>query len=222
MNTTTHAGLTEPNSRCTPSWNISQAASSDQTRLISTLTSAFISDPPARWIYQDAERYLQYYPRFAQAFGGGALELGTAWCSTDFSACALWFPPGSGPEEEPLVEVIKTTVPLRRHEEVFAVLETLGEAHPSQPCWYLPLIGVDPAKQGLGLGGALLRTVLDRCDRENMPAYLESSNPLNITLYERHGFQRRSAIRVGSCPPIVPMWREPNSVNDKILRNISK
>jgi len=211
MHTTTLATFTDPDSQDSLPWNIMQACSCDKSQVIATLTSAFINDPPVRWIYPDAKSYLQYYPGFARAFGGVALELGTAWCSSDFSACALWFPPGGGPEEELLVEIIKTTVPVHRHEEVFAVFEALGEAHPSQPHWYLPLIGVDPAKQGSGLGGALLRAVLNRCDREGMPAYLESSNPRNITLYERHGFQRRGEIRMGSCPPIVPMWRNPDS-----------
>lgn len=222
MNTTTLAKYTEPNLQVSAPWNIMQADSGDVAPLFATLTSAFVSDPPGRWIYPTAESYLKYYPSFARAFGGGALESGTAWCSSDFSACALWFAPDDGPEEKPLLEVIKTTVPVRRHEEVFAAFEALGEAHPSQRHWYLPLIGVDPAKQGLGLGGALLRFVLDRCDREGMPAYLESSSPRNVTLYERHGFGRRSEIRVGSCPPIVPMWREPNAVNDQATTNQSR
>lgn len=211
MHTTTLATLTDLDSQESLPWNIMQAGSDEESQIIATLTSAFMGDPPVRWIYSSAESYLKNYPSFARAFAGGALDFGTAWCSSDCSACALWFPPGGGPEEEPLVELIKTTVPVHRHDEVFAVFEALGEAHPAQSHWYLPLIGVDPAKQGSGLGGALLRTVLDRCDREGMPAYLESTNPRNITLYERHGFQRRDEIRIGSCPPIVPMWRYPGS-----------
>lgn len=209
MNTKAREALTAPYSQHTSSINILQASHGDETRLIATLTCAFINDPPVRWIYPDAVSYLQSYPSFARAFGSGAFEPSTAWRSMDFSACALWFPPGSGPEEEPLMAVVETTVPAHRHDEVFAVFEALGEAHPTQSHWYLPLIGVDPAKQGLGLGGALLRAVLDRCDRERTPAYPESSNPRDISLYERHGFQCRDAIRVGSCPPIMPMWREP-------------
>jgi hypothetical protein len=48
---------------------------------------------------------------------------------------------------------------------------------------------------------------LERIDRDRLPAYLESSNPRNISLYRRHGFEELGTIQVGSSPPIVPMLR---------------
>ena len=52
-----------------------------------------------------------------------------------------------------------------------------------------------------------MRHALSRCDRDGTPAYLESSNPRNITLYERHGFERLGTVQVGTSPSIVPMLR---------------
>ncbi len=46
-------------------------------------------------------------------------------------------------------------------------------------------------------------------DRDRKPAYLESSNPKNIPLYERHGFELLGTIQVGNSPPIFPMLRKP-------------
>jgi hypothetical protein len=46
-------------------------------------------------------------------------------------------------------------------------------------------------------------------DRDHMLAYLESSNPKNIPLYERHGFELLGTIQVGTSPPIFPMLRTP-------------
>ena len=54
-------------------------------------------------------------------------------------------------------------------------MEQMARHHPSEPHWYLPLIGVDPAHRGKGLGGALLSHALTACDREGSLAYLESS-----------------------------------------------
>jgi ribosomal protein S18 acetylase RimI-like enzyme len=90
---------------------------------------------------------------------------------------------------------------------VFAVFEHMGRYHPSQPYWYLPLIGVDPVHQRKGYGSALLRHALLQCDRDHAPAYLESTNPANIRLYERHGFEVLDTIQVRSSPPIFPMLR---------------
>jgi ribosomal protein S18 acetylase RimI-like enzyme len=72
----------------------------------------------------------------------------------------------------------------------------------------LLLLGVDPAFQRQGYGSALLADMLDRCDREHAAAYLESTNPRNIPLYQRHGFRLLGTVQVGSAPPLFPMSRE--------------
>eukprot|EP01041_Mallomonas_annulata_P030478 gene30478-52615_t len=63
----------------------------------------------------------------------------------------------------------------------------MGQFHPEEPHWYLSMIGVDPSHHGQGLGSALLKAGLQRCDADGLPAYLESSNPKNVPLYERFG-----------------------------------
>src|SRR5687767_6551888 len=75
-----------------------------------------------------------------------------------------------------------------------------------------PFIGVEPARQGRGLGAALLRAQLAVCDQAGLPAYLESSNPRNRPLYERHGFEAIGEIKVADCPLVVPMLRKPRQV----------
>lgn len=55
--------------------------------------------------------------------------------------------------------------------------------------WYLALLGVEPALQASGIGGAVLRPMLDRLDAESLPAYLETAQPRNVTYYPRHGFE---------------------------------
>jgi GNAT superfamily N-acetyltransferase len=85
----------------------------------------------------------------------------------------------------------------------------VDEFHPTESHWYLPLIGVDVTKQGLGYGSALLRHALERCDRDQLPAYLEASSPKNRQLYARHGFEELGVIQEGSSPPMWPMQRTP-------------
>jgi ribosomal protein S18 acetylase RimI-like enzyme len=71
------------------------------------------------------------------------------------------------------------------------------------------MIGVDPHAQGRGLGGALLRHAVARSDRDGVLAYLESSIPRNIPLYERHGFETMGQIQMGAAPLVTPMLRRP-------------
>ena len=83
--------------------------------------------------------------------------------------------------------------------------------HPATPHWYLPMVGVEPARQGRGLGSALIRPVLERCDRTGVPAYLEATTPRSRALYERLGFRVTATIREGGCPPLWCMLREPQN-----------
>jgi GNAT superfamily N-acetyltransferase len=81
--------------------------------------------------------------------------------------------------------------------------------HPGDPHYYLPYIGVAPARRGNGLGTALLRPVLDRCDTEGAPAYLEATNKRNLPLSRRQGFEVREELDLPNGPRLWTMWREP-------------
>ena len=126
-----------------------------------------------------------------------------------YAGAALWLPPEVHPDEDVLIPLLQRTVPEPVQKDLFAVFEQMGRYHPSEPHWYLPLIGVDPLQQGRGHGSALMQQALISCDRDHRCAYLESSNPKNIPLYERHGFELLGTIQVGMSPPIYPMLRTP-------------
>ena len=182
---------------------------SEEEFAIGAVVSAFSADPAARWLYPNSQQYLEYFPSFVKAFAGAAFEHDGAHCLEDYSGAALWLPPGIHPDEKAIVALLERTVPERHQAEVFAVLEQMDSHHPPEPHWYLPMIGVDPAKQGNGYGSALLKHALERCDGDSKLAYLESSNPKNIPLYERHGFELLGRIQAGSSPPLFPMLRTP-------------
>jgi GNAT superfamily N-acetyltransferase len=124
-------------------------------------------------------------------------------------AAAMWLPPGVQPDVEHLAAITERYAPADRLPDMMAVFEQMDRFHPHDPCWFLPLIGVDPIFQGRGYGSALLRYALERCDRDGVPAYLESSNERNIPLYERHGFVAMGVIQAGRSPKLVPMLRQP-------------
>ena len=184
------------------------AKTTDQRRAIATLTLAFSTDPLLRWFYPDAERYLTHSPEMAKFFGGRAFDHDAAYRSDDFTGIALWLPPGVKPDAERMGELIQASVDEGILEAVFSLIEQMDVYHPKEPVWYLPVIGVDPIHQGKGIGSALLDQGLAACDEDGLPAYLESSNPRNISLYERHGFKVVAEIQSGDGPPIWPMLRD--------------
>jgi ribosomal protein S18 acetylase RimI-like enzyme len=181
----------------------------NENTAISTVLLAFTADPAARWLYPESQQYLEHFPSFIRAFAGAAFEHGSADCVDGYSGAALWLPPGIHSDEQALVSLLQRTVRERERADVFAVLEQMDRYHPAEPHWYLPMIGVDPARQGNGYGSALLKHALERCDGEDKLTYLESSSPKNIPLYRRHGFESLGTIQVGSSPPLFPMLRRP-------------
>lgn len=184
------------------------ASVQEAPHLVATIVLAFASDPMVRWTFPPPGTYLRVMPDLVRAFGGRAFEHDTAYYLNDAAAAALWLPPGVQPDEETMATLMQQAAP-ERVEEAFSVMEQMDHYHPKTPHWYLPLTGVDPMQQGKGYGAQLLEAALERCDEAQLSAYLESSNPRNIPLYERHGFQALGRIQAGTSPVMVPMLREP-------------
>ena len=185
------------------------ASETDWETVIGVITVAFVTDPMSRWVFPDPATYLTVMPQVAAAFGGNGFPHGAADLIDGGMGAAMWLPPGVSPDDERLAALTDAHGPKDRVGDILQLFEQMERYHPPDPCWYLPLIGVDPAHQGRGCGSALLRYALARCDRDGLPAYLESSNPRNIPLYQRHGFEIMGSIQAGSSPPLVPMLRRP-------------
>jgi len=176
-------------------------------RAASLQTTAFAADPVMRWLWPEPHVYLRSLPELVWGFGGRAFASGTAHATADFCGGSLWLPPGVAPHDEALEKLFTDTVPEPRRSAAFSILEQMGAAHPHEPHWHLAFIGVDPSRQRCGIGAALLRHALTEIDERGEPAYLESSNPTNIPLYRRHGFEVIREIRVGGSPVVTPMLR---------------
>jgi ribosomal protein S18 acetylase RimI-like enzyme len=149
-------------------------------------------------------------PRFVNAFGGRAFERGTAYVTQGARAAALRLPPGVEPDEAEMGAIMEETLRPEIAEDIGVVTKGMAEHHPLEPHWYLPLIATDPIWFGQGLGTSLMQHALRRCDEEGIAAYLESSNPRNISLYQRLGFKITGRIQSGSSPVLTPMLRPPS------------
>ena len=188
---------------------VTVATEAQRRTAVSTIALAFVTDPLVRWALPDPVAYLAVMADFADAFGGTGLSHGATLLADDGGGAAMWLPPGVTPDDERMGALMQGRMDPATALDMQGVFEQMAGFHPPQPHWYLPLIGVDPARQGRGLGAALMRHAVARCDAEGTVAYLESSNPRNISLYERHGFEAQGTIQVGASPQVVPMLRHP-------------
>ena len=181
----------------------------DRDHSIKTLTLAFSADPFLRFCYPNPTSYLTHFPNFVEAFGGKAFTCGSAFHSDEYRGTALWLPPDTHPDEKDVFEHIERTLDPPTAKTAFGVLNQIARYQPKEPHWYLALIGVDVRHQGQGVGAKLLQSMIDKFDREECLAYLESTNAANIRFYEQFGFKLVGRIEVDACPPLFPMVRHP-------------
>ncbi|HEU4598931.1 MAG TPA: GNAT family N-acetyltransferase, partial [Solirubrobacterales bacterium] len=92
---------------------------------------------------------------------------------------------------------------------LLGAFERFEEARPSEPHYYLSLLGTHPDHTGQGWGMGLLGDNLARIDAEGVAAYLESSNPANVSRYERLGFTVFDEFAVSEEIAVAQMWRDP-------------
>lgn len=194
---------------------VRKAGTDDVATIVEVLARAFDEDPVINWfVRQDAER-AQAFARFFE-IGTRLLTLpsGEVYTTAEGTGAALWAPPGTwelGPDDvEHLLPDFAAVFGEDKLERSLEGMAAMDAAHPREPHFYLLLLGVIPALHGRGIGGELLQTVLRRCDAEGLPAYLEATNPRNVALYERHGFDVTDVLPLpDSGPPLWLMWRDP-------------
>ena len=192
----------------TTSPSITTVAGGDNERAVATIVTAFSGNPVVRWLFPDPQQYLTYFPEFVRFLCGKAFEGKSAFAVEGFTGAALWLRPGVEADGESLGELMQRALPEEDQEKVFDFLDQVDEYHPHEPLWHLPMIGVDPTRQGMGLGSALLAHALAVVDGETKPAYLEASSERSRDLYARHGFEVIGTIQAADSPPMFPMLRK--------------
>ncbi len=188
------------------------AGPTDIEALEDVLQAAFFDDPVMSWILpNDGDRDRRLARLFRVLLRFHYLPRRTVWTTSDQAGAALWAAPGHWKVSN--AEMLRAMPSLlralgRRAATAVSFLNRVDEHHPEEPHWYLGVLGTDPPRQGHGIGSALMQPVLERCDREGLPAYLESSKESNIAFYGRHGFEVTGEIRpVSGGPVLYPMWR---------------
>jgi GNAT superfamily N-acetyltransferase len=184
--------------------------------LSKVLARAFYDDPVMNYMLPDDKaRAKALPPMFATLTKNHFLARGGSEVASrggEIGAATLWDPPGQ--RKSTRWEELRMMPTLAWHfrsraEQTKTLGKLMEEAHPEEPHWYLMVIGSDPSVRGKGFGNTLMRSRLDRCDREHAPAYLEASKAELVPYYQRFGFKQIGEIRIPEGPKMWPMWRSP-------------
>jgi ribosomal protein S18 acetylase RimI-like enzyme len=184
----------------------------DLTMMSRAMARAFLDDPVFKVLFGDPVP-LGRTSRFFALMADVQLHHGFVHHTPGYEAAAIWAPPEEW--KMPVATIVRNAPRLlevfgRRTVVNLGILSQMEKAHPNEAHYYLEFIGTDPAHQGKGKGTELMEPMMDRCDREGVGAYLESSNQANLAFYHRLGFERRPVINLKAGPTLYPMWRDPH------------
>jgi ribosomal protein S18 acetylase RimI-like enzyme len=175
------------------------------------LARAFWDDPLTSHLLADESTRGTRLPKMFQLLMTLARPYNSCFVTSGNEAAALWRPPGKWHihwwqyiTNAPAMLGVFGPNALG----VISTMDEVEKNHPTTPHWYLQVIGTDPAKQGKGFGGVIMRERLKVADRSRMPCYLESSKESNIPIYQSFGFTVTGEIKVPKGgPTLYPMWR---------------
>jgi len=185
------------------------AAPDDEPALAEMLARSFDDDPVSVWAHPDPGKRPRRITRFFAGRLGTLVPHELTWTTPERDAAALWAPPDAWavPPRELLLGFGALTP--RRAPLTLWGLGGVERVHPREAHFYLAVLGVDPPRQGQGLGSRLIAPGLEMCDREGVGAFLETAKARNVVFYERHGFRVMRDLRLPRGPTVWLMWRDP-------------
>lgn len=202
---------------------IRAATVADVDQVTGVMVDAFLDTPDGPWLIPDRDERRTVYLRYCRALAGFTVADDDSYVEVadidgEVAAAAIWFDNtrvsvAAAQREEQWQRL--TVQACGVYADRFGLLDEVFAAHhPSTPHVYLAWLGVHPARQGAGLGSALLRSWHRDLDEANVPAYLVATSYPARRLYLRCGYADRDPAPFflpGHGPAMWPMWRDPGT-----------
>jgi ribosomal protein S18 acetylase RimI-like enzyme len=187
--------------------------------VVDIMVVAFFDDPLWSWAFPNALRRREQHRELWRLCVEGAVRYPSVWLSEGQTAASVWIPPGGtelSEEQQARFGPMVNEMAGLEAQRVFDAFALLENEHPhDEPHYYLSLLGTDPDHRGHGYGLRLLADNLTTIDAEAMPAYLEASNPGNVALYQRYGFEVVTTCSIPRGPEVTTMWRPRQPVEPR-------
>ena len=183
----------------------------DVEPLAEVLRRAFRDDPMTRWMWPDRAYRPAAHRRWFRARLRFLFAQEQCYTTDDRAGAALWALPRRWAVTPRELLAWTPMLPTfgRRTGRVLRGMREMERRHPRRPPhFYLAVLGTEPSRQGQGIGSALIEPVLEACDRDAVPAYLETTTERNVDFYSRHGWRVTEELRMPKGPLVWLMWRD--------------
>ncbi|MGN9908875.1 GNAT family N-acetyltransferase [Phytohabitans sp. LJ34] len=178
---------------------ITVATPADREAVVGSMVAAFGDDPVLRYLFPEEATYSRYAAAFFGHLFDKRVRKQTIWTIEGGASTAIWEPPRA-PDDSPGGD-LSAQLPAGPLARVLAYDKAVHAALPDAPFWYLGVLATHPASAGRGWGRAVMRAGLSRAATDGLPAVLETSNPANVEMYRRAGWQ---VVRTMTEP--LPIW----------------
>jgi ribosomal protein S18 acetylase RimI-like enzyme len=163
---------------------VTRATRVHRGQVVETVVAAFAADPAFRYFFPDPSAFDRDAGSFAGYLFDRRVDSGTVWVVDDGAAVAMWDAPGGVAVPELTLDVPGDV--MRRLDAYHRPVEL---ALPAEPHWYLGILATHPDAAGRGWGRAAMRPGLAEAAAAGLPACLETTNPGNVELYRRAGWE---------------------------------
>lgn len=175
-----------------------------------SLAAAYAENPLVKWMFADDLSESRLRSLFEALVITGVRQ-GVVYRSPESDGVAIWLPPvqhqGDPSDAPPAAVGEEAEWSGGRRKEALSIL---SKARPNHQHYYLDAVGVIPEARRRGVASKLLAPVLEQCDQDGIPAYLENSDPANLDYYKGQGFVDIGVLPMPrACPPVIAMRRDP-------------
>ncbi|MBY4037776.1 GNAT family N-acetyltransferase [Rhodococcus fascians] len=175
------------------------AENHDLTTAADTLRDAFADYPWTRWVIP-AEDYLATLQELQQLYLQHAHRHGIVLLTADYAGVAALLPADAPPPDD---ESIARIIELHGDR-----IDRLSSSDAAPGSWTLETLGVQPHRQGHGIGGLLLEKAVEEAQQRGASGLaLHTSDLRNVRLYERAGFRVSSHATPSEGPEVWSMIR---------------
>lgn len=196
------------------SFAVARATPADRDAVVATVVAAFVADPAVRFFFPDDDTYARYAATFAGYLFDRRVANGSVWIGAGGAIAALWDLP-SVPSSGPAT----LDVPADARERIDRYDAAVHTVLPAYPHWYLGVLATRPDHAGRGLGRRLMAAGVAMAHREGRPAVLETTNPSNVDLYVRAGWEVHREIASADVPPTWVLVNLPAAAPDEPARD---
>ncbi|HEY5876376.1 MAG TPA: GNAT family N-acetyltransferase [Ilumatobacteraceae bacterium] len=193
---------------------IRHALRRDLGTIVELWVDAFSADPYLRWIQPDDRAWPAFGGAWMTFIAELVFERGHTYLADPADVAVAWIPPDVAlvgpPEVERGRSIIAEHAGEARADAAFATIIAARGHAVEDSHWTLQYLGVLTSRQGAGLGASAVAPILAVCDAERLPCGLVSTNPRNVSFYERLGFRVTAEVATpDGAATLRPMYRAP-------------